>query len=71
MHQEFLTIGSGSLEPGAGVDETPGSAGDLFITGIVAPTGPLPQLNLQDRTALSCHAFCRMHCKSRHFLLPL
>lgn len=47
MHQEFLTIGSGSLEPGAGVDKILGSAGDLFITGIVAPTGPLPQLNLQ------------------------
>ena len=47
VHQEFLTIGSGSLEPGAGVDKILGSAGDLFITGIVATTGPLPQLNLQ------------------------
>ena len=46
-HQEFFTVGSGSLEPGAGVDKILGSAGDLFITGIVAPTGPLPQLNLQ------------------------
>lgn len=46
-HQEFFTVGSGSLEPGAGVDKILGSAGDLFITGIVAPTRPLPQLNLQ------------------------
>ena len=45
--RNFFTVGSGSLEPGAGVDKILGSAGDLFITGIVAPTGPLPQLNLQ------------------------
>lgn len=46
-HQEYFTIGPGSLEPGAGVNKILGFAGDLFITGIVAPQGPLSQLSLQ------------------------
>lgn len=46
-HQEYFTIGPGSLEPGAGVNKILGCAGDLYITGIVAPAGPLSQLTLQ------------------------
>lgn len=46
-HQEYFTIGSGSLEPGAGVNKILGTAGDLYITGIVAQAGPLSQFALQ------------------------
>lgn len=46
-HQEYFTIGAGSLEPGAGVNKLLGCAGDLYITGIVGPSGPLSQLTLQ------------------------
>lgn len=46
-HQGFLTVGRGSLEPGAGVNKILGFAGDIFITGIVAQAGPFSQMTLQ------------------------
>lgn len=47
-HLGFLTLGRGSLAPGAGVHKLLNSVGDLFLTGIVAPVGPFPQFSLQN-----------------------
>ena len=46
-HLHYLTIGRGSLEPGAGVHKLLGSVGDIFLTGIVAQAGPFSQFALQ------------------------
>ncbi len=45
--QGYLTVGRGSLRPGAGVHKTLDAAGDIFITGIVAAAGPFSQMALQ------------------------
>lgn len=47
-HLGFLTLGRGSLAPGAGVHKLLNSVGDLFLTGIVAPAGPFSQYSLQN-----------------------
>ena len=47
-HLEFLTLGQGSLAPGAGVHKLLNMVGDLFLTGIVAPAGPFSQYALQN-----------------------
>lgn len=46
-HEGYITLGRGSLMPGAGVQKELGSVGDLFITGIVGPSGSHSHLTLQ------------------------
>lgn len=46
-HVGFITLGSGSLCPGIGVDKELPSAGDIFITGIVNISGALNNMVLQ------------------------
>lgn len=47
-HIGYVTIGTGSLKPGAGVNKTTlPEAGDIFITGIVNFSGMLDNLLLQ------------------------
>ena len=45
--QGYLTVGRGSIRPGAGVHKNLEQAGDIFITGIVAAAGPFSQMALQ------------------------
>lgn len=46
-HQGYITLGKGSLTPGAGVHKNLESIGDIFITGIVGPSGRYSHLTLQ------------------------
>lgn len=46
-HVGYLTVGKGSLSPGAGVNKNLANAGDIFITGIVGAAGPFSHLTLQ------------------------
>lgn len=46
-HQGYITLGKGSLTPGAGVRKELESVGDVFITGIVGPSGRFSHLTLQ------------------------
>lgn len=46
-HQGYITMGKGSIQPGAGVDKALGSVGDIFITGIIGVASPLSHLTLQ------------------------
>ncbi len=46
-HQGYITLGNGCLSPGAGVDKVLESVGDIFITGIIGPSGPFSHLTLQ------------------------
>ncbi|BCN28855.1 spore protease YyaC [Anaeromicropila herbilytica] len=46
-HVGYITIGEGSLRPGAGVDKDLPSVGDIFITGIVNLSGLLDNMLLQ------------------------
>ena len=46
-HQGYITMGKGSLSPGAGVDKDLESVGDIFITGIVGISGRFSHLTLQ------------------------
>jgi len=46
-HVGYITIGKGSLKPGAGVDKELPQIGDIFITGIVNFSGMLDQMLLQ------------------------
>lgn len=46
-HQGYITIGKGSIRPGAGVDKTLESVGDIFITGIIGVSSRLSHLTLQ------------------------
>lgn len=46
-HVGYLTVGKGSLSPGAGVNKNLANAGDIFITGIVGPAGPFSHFTLQ------------------------
>ena len=46
-HLRYLTIGRGSLKPGAGVHKDLESVGDIFLTGIVAKAGPFAGLALK------------------------
>lgn len=47
-HIGFVTIGEGSIKPGAGVNKDLPSVGDLFITGIVNFSGVMDALILQN-----------------------
>ena len=46
-HVGYITVGEGSLKPGAGVDKELPQVGDVFITGIVNFSGLLDQMLLQ------------------------
>jgi len=46
-HQGYITIGWGSLLPGAGVNKQLDAVGDIFITGIVGVSGRFSHLTLQ------------------------
>jgi len=46
-HQGYITIGRGSLLPGAGVNKQLDAVGDIFITGIVGVSGRFSHLTLQ------------------------
>lgn len=46
-HIGYITVGKGSLKPGAGVDKDLPHVGDIFITGIVNFSGILDQMLLQ------------------------
>ena len=46
-HIGYITLGEGSLKPGAGVDKNLPAVGDIFITGIVNFSGLLDNLLLQ------------------------
>lgn len=46
-HQGYITVGRGSILPGAGVDKELGAIGDIFITGIIGTSGELAHLTLQ------------------------
>lgn len=46
-HIGFITLGEGSLKPGAGVDKDLPEVGDVFITGIVNFSGVLDHMLLQ------------------------
>lgn len=46
-HQGYITLGKGSIHPGAGVDKELDAVGDIFITGIVGVSSRLSHLTLQ------------------------
>lgn len=46
-HVGYITVGEGSLKPGAGVNKELPHVGDIFITGIVNFSGLLDQMLLQ------------------------
>lgn len=46
-HQGYITLGRGSLSPGAGVDKDLEHVGDLYITGIIGRAGRFSHLSLQ------------------------
>lgn len=46
-HQGYITVGCGSIRPGAGAGKNLPEVGDVFITGIVNVSGSFEQLLLQ------------------------
>ncbi|WP_394927264.1 spore protease YyaC [uncultured Robinsoniella sp.] len=46
-HQGYISIGKGSLLPGAGVEKKLNAVGDVFITGIINTAGRFAHLALQ------------------------
>lgn len=46
-HQGYITLGKGSLSPGAGVEKDLESVGDIFITGIIGVSSRFSHLTLQ------------------------
>lgn len=46
-HQGYITVGLGSILPGAGVNKALTAVGDIFITGIVGTSGRFSHLSLQ------------------------
>ena len=46
-HQGYITVGCGSIRPGAGAGKSLPEVGDVFITGIVNVSGSFEQLLLQ------------------------
>lgn len=46
-HQHYITVSSGSLCPGSGVDKKLMQVGDISITGIINTSGEFAQLILQ------------------------
>lgn len=47
-HIGYITLGQGSLRPGAGVQKNLTAVGDIFITGIINTDKPEAQLALQN-----------------------
>lgn len=47
-HLGYITVGNGSIRPGAGVRKDLPPVGDIYITGIVCASGFLDQLSLQN-----------------------
>lgn len=47
-HLGYITVGQGSLQPGAGVRKKLTSIGDIFITGIINTAVPEAQMALQN-----------------------
>lgn len=47
QHLGFITVGNGSIRPGAGVRKSLPAVGDIFITGIVNLSGTFEHLLLQ------------------------
>lgn len=47
-HLGYITIGNGSIHPGAGVRKTLPPVGDIYITGILCQTGFWEHLSLQN-----------------------
>ncbi len=47
-HLGYITVGNGSICPGAGVRKELPAVGDVYITGIVCASGFLEQLSLQN-----------------------
>ncbi len=47
-HLGYITVGNGSICPGAGVRKELPAVGDIYITGIVCASGFLEQLSLQN-----------------------
>lgn len=47
-HLGYITLGQGSLQPGAGVQKKLASVGDIFITGIINTAVPEAQMALQN-----------------------
>lgn len=47
-HLGYITLGQGSLQPGAGVRKNLSSIGDIFITGIINTSVPEAQAALQN-----------------------
>lgn len=46
-HQGYITVGRGSISPGAGVNKSLTDVGDMFITGIVGMSGRFSHISLQ------------------------
>lgn len=65
-HLGYITVGQGSLQPGAGVQKNLSSVGDFFVTGIINTAVPEAQLALQN-TRLS--SVTGMACCIAHGLL--
>lgn len=62
-HLGYITLGQGSLQPGAGVRKNLSPVGDLFITGIVNTAVPEAQMALQNTrlSAVADLACCIAH----------
>ena len=62
-HLGYITIGSGSLKPGAGVQKNLTAIGDIFITGIINTAVPEAQAALQNTriSAVASLACCIAH----------
>ena len=58
-HLGYLTLGQGSLKPGAGVEKDLLSVGDIFLTGIISADTPQAQHALQN---VRLSAVTRMAC---------
>lgn len=58
-HLGYLTLGKGSLKPGAGVNKDLISIGDFFLTGIISADTPAAHLALQNaRLSAVTHMAC-------------
>ena len=66
QHLEYITLGRGSLLPGAGVNKNLGAVGDFYITGIVNTPLPEAQASLSN-TRLS--SVMRISCCIAHGIL--
>ena len=61
-HVGYITLGKGSLSPGAGVQKSLDPVGDLFITGIINTASWGGQLTLQNHPAGPCGQTGLLYC---------